>query len=179
MTTCCQLATISILWSDGEAADVDKTGQAKGNAQIGRQYPGVVVPDEGPQGELGSLERGPSQSHAHNDHSRAESYDTRQYYDDGPIQTSHTIEPITQPPSRFQLHTFNFLAWQNSLQAKTEEIVGQHVTSNFETTQSKYPILRPSHLLLQLGQGQGRRVQDRRNWTAGDVIAEKARRVAD
>lgn len=95
------------------------------------------------------------------------------------IQTSHTIESITQSRSRFQLHAFNFLAWQDSLQAQTEEIVCQHITSNYETTQSKYPILRPSHLLLQLGQGQRRRVQHRRNWTAGDVIAEKARRVAD
>lgn len=90
-----------------------------------------------------------------------------------------TIKFVLELPPRGQLDTFHLRSWQHHLQYQAQKIVCQHIASDSEVEQAGKTFLGPSSLLLQLLEGQSRRLEDGRSGAARNIVAKEGGKVDD
>ena len=104
-----ELALQAVALFDGEAANIDVGSEEGGDANIGRDELNIIFPDEGPEWEVGALERCAGRCYAERDEGGVEG-----------------VEFVFQLAPRRKLDTFGFLAWENHLKRQAEDVISQH-----------------------------------------------------
>lgn len=172
VTTLGEFAQFLVTSLDLEGAHIDIDGKQERDEQVGRDQTHVVLVDERPDGEVGTLGKSASSADGQDGRGGAEG-----------------VEPVLQPAAVLEFNALDLLRRQNGVQDQAQRIPGQR--SQHAIDRDKATPSRPSHLLCQnrcrmlprglRGQCRWReqlaRAQERRRRASRNVVAEEGQRV--
>lgn len=155
-----QFAVVGVIGLDREGADIAVGGQEVANEDVCGQELDVVVVDECPDREVGTLEEGTSGGDCEDEHGRGEG-----------------IEAVGQAAARGQHSALDFMSGQEGLEGKTESIVAKGCDNSLGV--EKASNTRPADFFLELIECESRGVGQGGRDTSRNIVAEEGEDVAD
>ncbi|KFZ06227.1 hypothetical protein V501_07613 [Pseudogymnoascus sp. VKM F-4519 (FW-2642)] len=171
-----ELAHVFVAGLDAETADVDEGREGEGDEYVGGDDLGVVVPDVGPDWEVGALRDGTGEEENDGEDGGGESWGglamgcCRVYG-----RSILTVKLILQAPPNSEFSSLDDLSRKEPVQHQAQEIVPQHPAGRLEA-HNAIPS-RPSSLSLDLVPGQRLGVQHRGDRASVNVVADEIRDV--